>query len=139
MVMLTLAMMFQSAAAAAPDVGPLWAFLQPVLISLTAAAAVWSATTMHRLIKRQDRMENIVVGVDGKNGLRSKVEVLDGRISTVDERVDLIDERHGLEDHLAKAAREQYQGEEKRRELRRAEDILASLLHIDRPTEGGMT
>ena len=60
-------------------------------------------------------------GVDGTNGLKSEMRA-------VVDRVDLIDDRFVAMDAVAEASRMSYDGEERRHDMRRGEDVLTSLI-----------
>jgi hypothetical protein len=94
-----------------------WEFAKAIALSLILAGI----TYIIRRLKRLDYLDTIVVGPDGTNGLR-------GEVKKHAERLDLIDDRNLAIDAVAKAARAQYGGEERRHEARRAEDVLADII-----------
>ena len=70
-----------------------------------------------RVTDRLGRIDFILCGADGENGLRSDVRL-------VVERVHAIENRNLEIDAIAAREREQYQGPEKRKDLRRFRDKL---------------
>ena len=67
--------------------------------------------------KKLERIDYILCGPDGENGLRSDVRLVVARVNSIENR--------NLEiDAIAAREREQYQGPEKRKDLRRFRDKL---------------
>jgi hypothetical protein len=101
----------------AGEIASFWEIAKGVLLFSITGLLAWIANTLRDMVKRQVVLEHIVVGMEGTNGLRS-------RMGAAEERIDLIEDRNLVIDAVAKAEEEQYKGEERRHGLRRLRDLI---------------
>lgn len=114
--------LLQMASAAAPP--EMWEVTKGVMMFVITGLLTMVAKRADALVKqladqakRQVNLEHIVVGVDGANGLRS-------RVSQLEETVEDIHTRNERIDAVAEYERQQYQGEDRRAGPRRIRDVV---------------
>lgn len=108
------------------DLAPLWEILKAVMLSITTMAALWTARTVFVV---RDTVREVVIelrGVDGKNGLKSKVGDHETRLGK-------IEDRNLVLDALTEAERGQYTGKERRHEpLRKLLEMIRQEMEEER-------
>lgn len=109
----------------AADLAPLWEIVRNTLITLTAGGVAWIVRSLRDMDKRQVVIEHIVVGVDGKNGLRARMTAAEGQIG-------LQRDRNVALDTVAEIERTEYEGDERRHEQRRFRDMIRD--ELENPT-----
>lgn len=103
---------------AIPTVSPWWwEAAKGIGGTAILAACGWMVTTLRRVEKRQVTHEHLLMGVDGKNGLRSDVRQAAVRLSAIERRNEKIDA-------VTEYERQHYQGEERRMGSRRVRDVV---------------
>ncbi len=79
--------------------------------------SVWQTKTLRYVERDLTKMQHLIVGFDGNNGLRSDVKDIGRRVAGIEKR--------NLEiDAIAAIERQQYPGPERRRDPRRLRDTL---------------
>lgn len=94
-----------------------WEVIRSLLLVFITGGVTWAVKI---LLGLRDSFHDLTIevrGVDGKNGLKSKVKVLEGKVNA-------IDERHTRLDAVEEYERQQYHGEDRRKETRRLRDIV---------------
>lgn len=109
------------AALQAIDAAPAWELAKGVMLTVCTSTLSYGVVLLRQLVKGQERHEAILIGVDGKNGLRSKVDLLV-------QRVDAIEDRNIALDAIADAERHQWPHPDRRTGPRRMRDVTHEVL-----------
>jgi hypothetical protein len=99
------------------DFAPIWEVAKGVMLTGITAGVGWIATTLRTIAREQIDQKHILVGVDGKNGLKSDVRLLV-------RRVDAIEDRNIAIDAVNEAERQQHPSGERRIGARRLRDVV---------------
>jgi hypothetical protein len=112
------------------DVAPLWEIAKGVMLFSCTALLTWCAATLRQVLRTLIDHQHILIGVDGTNGLRSKVRGLE-------DEVDAIKERNLKIDAVTESERRQHPGPDRRVGARRLRDVAHEALdeHAHRATD----
>lgn len=117
------------AASATSELASLWEIAKGIMLFVSTSLLAWIATTLRRVEQTLVKHEHILIGVDGKNGLRSKV-------AHNDERLDALEKRNIAIDAVAEAERDLHPGPDRRHDARRLRDKIHAAHDSDEyPTE----
>jgi hypothetical protein len=100
-----------------PGVVFTWEAIKSVLLVFIAGGVGWLCRTILEMREGFHDLKVEVKGVDGKNGLKSKVEALLKQVKA-------IDDRHAKLDAITEYERQQHPGPDRRKEARRLRDII---------------
>jgi hypothetical protein len=120
-----LALAWLQGASPVPEFSPFWEMAKGVMLTFSTAGIGWLISTVRRVEKRQVTLEHLVIGVDGKNGMRSKVTTLGEDVAAIklrNERIDTITEYE----------KKQYPGEDRRQGPRRIRDVVREVEEEER-------
>ena len=94
-----------------------WEAIKSLLLVFIAGGVTWMCKTLLVMRENFHDLKVEVVGVDGKNGLKSKVADLLTRVKA-------IDQRHERLDAIDEYERQQHPGPDRRQGARRLRDIV---------------
>lgn len=98
-----------------------WELAKGIAIFVSTSGISYGVVLLRKIVAGQQRHENILIGVDGKNGLRSKVDLLITR-------VDALEDRAIAMDAVAEAERHLHPGPDRRVGQRRMRDVTRDAL-----------
>lgn len=112
------------------DTHLMWEIVKGVGIFVCTAMLAWVVKTLRAVSEGQTKLTYIVVGIDGKNGLRSTSQ-------SHGDRLDVIEERNLVLDEVAKRERELYEGEDRRQgPQRRLRDLIREEMEAAKSNKG---
>lgn len=106
---------------AALEQSPTWELAKGLLLFVSTSGISYGVVLLRRIVQGQQRHENILIGVDGKNGLRSKVDLLITRVDALEDRAIALDA-------VAEAERHLHPGPDRRVGSRRMRDVTRDAL-----------
>lgn len=100
-----------------PEAALFWEVVKAVMLTITTGGVLWIARTIVLMKDEVRDLKHIVIGVDGKNGLRSTVTALKSD-------VDFLNDRNTALDAVAEAERRSHAGPDRRINSRLRDEIL---------------
>lgn len=100
---------------------PSWELAKGIALFVSTSGISYGVVLLRKIVASQQRHETILIGVDGKNGLRSKVDLLITRVDALEDRAIALDA-------VAEAERHLHPGPDRRIGARRMRDVTHEAL-----------
>lgn len=100
-----------------PAASPTWELVKGIMLFVCTSLLGYGVALLRKLVKLGERHEVILIGIDGRNGVVSKVDLLV-------RRVDAIEDRNIAIDAIVEAERQQWPYPDRRAGPRRMKDVV---------------